>query len=50
MGWHQAVRRYIHAPTQILPDAVQEIKVISALEKHALPVVAAVIEVVILIR
>jgi hypothetical protein len=50
MGWHKAVGQHIHAPRQILPHTSQEIQIIIPLEKHVLAVVAAVVEVVILVR
>jgi hypothetical protein len=42
MGWHKAVGQ--------LPHTSQEIQIIIPLEKHVLAVVAAVVEVVILVR
>jgi hypothetical protein len=49
IGWDEAVGRHIHASRQILADASQEIQIIIPLEKHVLAVVAAVVEVIILV-
>jgi hypothetical protein len=50
MGWHQAIGQHIHVHAQIFPDPSQEIQVVITLEEHDLVVVAAMVEVIILVR
>jgi hypothetical protein len=49
MRGHQAVGQHIHMRAQVFSDAPQEIQIILTLEEHGPAVVAAVVEMVILL-
>ena len=49
MRGHQTIRQNIHLLAQILPHPMQEIQIIIALEEHGLAVIAAIVEVIILV-
>jgi hypothetical protein len=49
MGWHQAVGDDINQRIHILPPAAKEKEIILFLEENPAPVIAAVVEVVVVI-
>jgi len=50
MGGHETIGQNVHVLVQILFDVLQEVEIVLPLEEDRLAVVAAVVEVIILIR
>jgi len=49
MGGHEAVSQNVHVLVQILFDVLQEVEIVLPLEEDCLTVIAAVVEVIILV-